>query len=416
MRDRSGRLSGSTRAAGHPDDRPSLPLAVEDRAELAPSGHESPPGRQEPSDAQTNVSDVPDPQTERKAFELPTKKTFNPTPLGHGANIFQFDTKKLRDDVSVPTLVGVVASAKGAPLGSREFDVLTVLSRWFLDAPDDAAREARRAALRAGRSANEADDAAEQARRTVMDSRHIETTMYKLTRTIYGQVSKERYEALGQAIEHLRAVVLRVPGVDLISGTANAHARSDVNLVSAVVITDQQQRFDVARREAPQDLARVFGSAKGQVTLKIELANWLCEAIISRFGADLNFEVQRRLRGAAKSLWVQLEAFRFTEVEGEELECYELPMDEHTFAGLRLNCNRPSDNVAKVRARLKSILEVDPAYVGYEQVRDPDDRRRVRSITVTRATGALRQQRLRTAQLAATTATTDKELVALPTA
>jgi hypothetical protein len=41
--------------------------------------------------------------------------------------------------------------------------------------------------------------------------------------------------------------------------------------------------------------------------------------------------------------------------------------------------------------------------VSYDQVRDPDDRRRVRSIVITRSRGALRQQRLRAAQLQITT-------------
>ena len=75
-------------------------------------------------------------------------------------------------------------------------------------------------------------------------------------------------------------------------------------------------------------------------------------------------------------------------------------MNTNTFAGLGLNCERPSDNVAKVRTRMNAILEADPAYVSYEQVRDPDDRRRVHSIVITRCRGALRQQRLRAAQLA----------------
>ncbi|MDP8910149.1 MAG: hypothetical protein M3N47_13780, partial [Chloroflexota bacterium] len=69
---------------------------------------------------------------------------------------------------------------------------------------------------------------------------------------------------------------------------------------------------------------------------------------------------------------------------------------------LGLNCERPSDNVAKVRARINAILDADPAYVGYDQVRDPDDRRRVRSIVITRSRGTLRQQRLRAAQLPTT--------------
>ena len=339
-----------------------------------------------------------DPTPETEPFELPTKRTFNPTQLGHSAPLFQFDAKRLRRDVSVPTLVGVVASAKGAPLASREFDVLTVLSRWFLDAFEDKTRDARRTALRAGTTVEQAEEAAESAGHEMVETGFVESTMYKLTREIYGQVSKERYEALGRAIDNLKAVTITVPGFDAQQGTFNTHTLSKVNLISKVVITDQQQRFDEARGEDPKELARVFGRAKGQITLKIQLDDWIRDAIVNRFGADLNFTVQRALKGQAKSLWVQLEALEFAEVGGEELERYELPMTPDTFAGLGLNCERPSDNVAKVRTRIKAIMDADPAYVDFEQLRDPEDRRRVRAIVITRSRGALRQQRLRAAQ------------------
>lgn len=339
-----------------------------------------------------------DPRPAGEPFELPTKRTFAPTQLGHSAPLFQFDAKRLRRDVSVPTLVGVVASAKGAPLASREFDVLTVLSRWFLDAFEDKTSSARRAALRDGHGIAESDAAAEATARKMVEDGFVESTMYKLTQAIYGQVSRERYQALGRAIDNLKDVTITVPGFDAEQGMFNTHALSKVNLISKVVITDQQQHFDQTRRDDPKELARVFGRAKGQVTLKIQLDDWIRDAIVNRFGSDLNFTVQRALKGQAKTLWVQLEALEFTEVEGEDLERCELLMNADTFAGLGLNCERPSDNVAKVRTRINAIMEADPAYVGYEQLRDPDDRRRVRAIVITRSRGALRQQLLRAAQ------------------
>ena len=80
----------------------------------------------------------------------------------------------------------------------------------------------------------------------------VESTMYKLTQAIYGQVSKERYEALGRAIDNLKAVTITVPGFDAQQGTFNAHALSKVNLISKVVITDAQQRFDSGAPRRPQ--------------------------------------------------------------------------------------------------------------------------------------------------------------------
>jgi len=344
------------------------------------------------------VAIVTSPHPDRAAFELPTKRTFSPSQLSHSAGVFQFDAKRLKSDVSVPTLVGVVASAKGAPLSNREFDVLTVLARWFLDAPEDRSRNARRAALRAGNTELEAEAAADAARSNAYADGFIETTMYQLAMAIYGRKSRERYEALGRAIDNLTAVTVTVPGFDAQHNVFSEHALSKVHLISKVVITDQQQIFNQARRDDPTQLARIFGRAKGEITLKIQLDDWICDAIANRCGTDLNFDVQRALKGQAKSLWVQLEAFEFTPVEGEDLERYELLMDERTFAGLQLNCERPSDNVAKVRKRLDAIIEVDPAYVGYEHVRDPADRRRVHSIVITRSSGSLRQQRLRAAR------------------
>jgi hypothetical protein len=340
-----------------------------------------------------------EPSPDPAGFELPTKRTFSPSQLSQSVGVFQFDAKRLRTDVSVPTLVGVVASAKGAPLSNREFDVLTILSRWFLEAPQDRARAARRLTLRDGGSVMEAEAAADVARAQAFADGFIETTMYKLTMAIYGAKSRERYEAIGRAIDNLKAVTVTVPGFDASRGEFDAHALSKVNLISRVVVTDQQRRFDEVRGEDSIELARVMGSAKGQVTLKIQLDDWIRDAIINRHGADLNFDVQRALKGQAKALWVQLEAFVFTPVEDmDDIERYELAMNAETFAGLSLHCERPSDNVAKVRKRLDAILETDPAYVGYEQVRDPADRRRVQSIVVTRSKGPLRQQRLRAAQ------------------
>jgi len=80
------------------------------------------------------------------------------------------------------------------------------------------------------------------------------------------RVSRERYQALGRAIDNLKAVTVTVPGFDAEQGAFNAHALSKVNLISKVVVTDQQQRFDQVRRDNPRELARVFGQAKSKTS------------------------------------------------------------------------------------------------------------------------------------------------------
>lgn len=344
---------------------------------------------------------MPAPNPDRAKFPLPTHRSFNPSPLGHGANIFQFDTQRLRADVSVPTLVGAVASATGAPLGNREFDTLTILARWYLERPGQAARDARREALRDGATIDEAETAAEAAHAEAIEGRWVESTMYQLSKAIYGDVSRERYQALGRAIDNLKAVTVSLPGFDAQTGTFNNHALSKVNLISSIVVTDQQRQLKFAREQgSDHDLARICGSAKGQITLKVQIDEWIANAIHERYGNDLNFAVQRALAGQAKSLWVQLEALAFEPCEHTpDVEQYLLSMDQTTFSGLALNCRRPSDNVKKIRQRLDAILDKDRAYLGYDVVRDQRDRRRVSGILVKRATGELRQERLRQHQL-----------------
>jgi len=335
-----------------------------------------------------------DTTTEKPAFLLPAKRSFSPGPLGHGASIFQFDAQQLRDDVSVPTLIGAVASATGAPLGNREFDTLSVLARWYFDGLEAAERHARRDALRNGATPEEADRAGERARDEAAANRWIESTMHQLSMAIYDGKSRERYQALGRALENLARVTVSLPGFDAETGELDPHALSMVHLVSAIVVTDKQREIAWARKNAEGDLARITGSAKGQVTLKVQLDEWMVNAILRRSGHHLNFAVQRALGGHAKSLWIQLEALGFTPI-GDDIEQYELPLTPDTFASLEINATRQADKVRKVRDRLDAIIAEDPAYLDYEVTRDPNDRRRAHSIVVRRCTGDLLQQRLR---------------------
>ncbi len=335
-----------------------------------------------------------DTATQKAAFSLPAKRSFSPGPLGHGASIFQFDAQQLRGDVSVPTLIGAVASATGAPLGNREFDALSVLARWYFDGLETAERQARRDALRAGASAEEAERAGERARNAAADNRWIESTMHQLSMAIYDGKSRERYQALARALENLARVTVSLPGFDAQTGELDPHALSMVHLVAAIVVTDKQREIAWARENGDGALARITGSAKGKVTLKVQLDEWMVNAIRRRSGHHLNFTVQRALGGHAKSLWIQLEALAFEPV-ADDVEEYVLPLTAETFASLEINSTRQADKVRKVRDRLDAILAEDPAYLDYEVLRDPADRRRASAIVVRRCTGELLQRRLR---------------------
>lgn len=298
--------------------------------------------------------------------ELPVHRSFSPEAIGHGAAIFGFNSKRRMSEVSVPTLVGGLASAQGAPLGSTEFDTLTVALRMF------------------------------QTRGASADG-WVSCSMRELVTRIYGYSGGRTYELVGQALRNLFDVSVTLPSFDAESGEFTSDAISMTRLIATVVLKTGTGEFDAKS----EDFWSKIGSLRGadNPTVKIRFENWLAAAVRAQDGRELDYDVQRALRGAAKTCWVLLEASRFVPGSEPDIEEWRAVLDRSVYAAFGLNAARLTDSRAQLEAKLDRICELDPTYLGHEFVPYERDRRR-RVVVVRRATGQRRQEILRAALLA----------------
>jgi hypothetical protein len=299
--------------------------------------------------------------------ELPVHRSFNPEAIGHGAAIFGFNSKRRMSEVSVPTLVGGLASAQGAPLGSTEFDTLTVALRMF------------------------------QTRGASADG-WVTCSMRELVTRIYGYTGGRTYELVGQALRNLFDVSVTLPSFDAESGEFTSDAISMTRLIATVVLKTGTGEFDAKS----DDFWSKIGSLRSgdNPTVKIRFENWLAAAVRAQEGRELDYDVQRALRGAAKTCWVLLEASRFVpSADQEDVEEWSAVLDRSVYAAFGLNATRLTDSRAQLEAKLDRICELDPTYLGHEFEPYEKDRRR-RVLVVRRATGQRRQRILRAALLA----------------
>lgn len=294
------------------------------------------------------------------APQLPRRRSWMAKPLGAGAGIFQFGSAKLRDDVDVETLVGVVASSRGAPLGSCEFDTFSIILQRFCSQPDE-------------------------------DGWVTIPSTYELTRSIYNAHSSERYDTVLTALDRLSDVWVSLPGYDARTGRWDGNSVTMRRLIQEVVVTVDDTELP---RRANASLRSLVSQAGGRGALNLRLADWIVEYARTRNGRELDFDVQRSLRGVAKRLWIELESASFEPV-GDDIEGYTLTLDDDTLRRLGLGCARRADNITKLRERLRQIVSVDPSYLEVEELHEDRDRRRVTAMVVYRATGAQRQKLLR---------------------
>ena len=298
---------------------------------------------------------------------LPLRRSFSPDPIGQSARLFRFHSQELAAEVSVPTLVGAVASAQGAPLGSTEFDVLTLALRRFQQAGAPA-------------------------------DNFYRSKMRPLVRDLYGYHGGHTYELVSRALENLYGVEVTLPSFDSDTGMFSTRALSKARLITQlVIVAGEEITYQADRESVWAAIGRL--NRPEQVTLKIEFASWLGNAVRAHQGRELDYDVQRALRGAAKACWILLEASAFTPC-GDDADEEEITMllDRETYAALGLNATRLTDCRSELEEKLKRIVKADPSYLGYDFEAWEHDRRR-RVLRVRRANGTLRQTRLRQALL-----------------
>ena len=300
--------------------------------------------------------------------ELPVHRSFNPEAIGHGAAIFGFNSKRRMSEVSVPTLVGGPGQRPG--------------------------RSARKHRVRHpnGRAPHVSDPRG--FRRTAGSPAACASSLPASTAIRAART----YELVGQALRNLFDVSVTLPSFDAESGEFTSDAISMTRLIATVVLKTGTGEFDAKS----DDFWSKIGSLRSadNPTVKIRFENWLAAAVRAQEGRELDYDVQRALRGAAKTCWVLLEASRFVPSPDEdEVEEWSAVLDRSAYAAFGLNATRLTDSRAQLEAKLDRICELDPTYLGHDFVPYEKDRRR-RVLVVRRATGQRRQRILRAALLA----------------
>jgi hypothetical protein len=296
--------------------------------------------------------------------ELPLQRSFSPQPIGQGVGIFGMHSARRLRDVSVPTLVGGLASAQGAPLGSTEFDVLTVTLRAFQQQGAPAGGWWR-------------------------------GSMREIVSSIYRSYGGRTYELVAEALRNLYRVEVSLPHIDLETGLLEQGAISQTRLI--VSLATSSGDYDV---NSPDFWSRI-GSLRNSddPSVKIQFASWLGDAVRAQHGRELHFDVQRALRGVAKGIWVQLENIAFTPYEEADTEEYRVLLSREVYEALGLRSTRLTDNRSQLADALARIVDVDPAYLEFD-FETYAQNRHGRVLVVRRATGPRLQRLLRSQALA----------------
>lgn len=304
-----------------------------------------------------------------RGVDYPLRHSTLEQPVQHSAGIFQFGTAQRAPSVEVLTLAGAMASAAGAPLGDREFDVHTWLRQRYvaLDLPDDGA---------------------------------VPFTLAGMARGLYGPATKSgttRRDLLG-ALQSLLRTLVTIPGFDARSGTLDPDRVSHgLRLLDGLVT---QGHYDQFRRTlnddgplTPEALA-LIGRMRGDAVLVAFLPDWSARAIAEGLRAPLDLDAQRELGGVAKRVWVQLNGQAFTPDEHGNKERLVLELDVDGYRALGFNHRRAVDRRRYLAQAIKRICEVDPTYLPSSTVERTVDAS-CDVLTVVRCTGARRQSALR---------------------
>ncbi len=344
---------------------------------------------------------------------LPIQRSFVERHIGQLVGIFQIDRAQLRDRSEAQSLatggmVGLVAVADGGKLSENAFNIWTLASQWFSE-------------------------------EGCPDTNRLDFTLGALSRRMWGENgrSSERRKRVAAALAELMRTRVIVVGVDPYTLEPSEGATWELNLLEAAGTRgDWQEIMDAARagdHKALSSLASLAArretkdgaSDEDRNTWSMVLPKWLADSVRRGHGVILDYEIQRALRGSAKRIWVQLEthtgwdrrdvrATGDTDALLEELDATSLtlfsdvlpdpdqpthqldrltvPLTTEVYEAFGLtHANRKRD----LEAACASILANDRTYLRAEVATAPGSKRRY-ELRLVRATGALRQELLRT--------------------
>jgi len=233
--------------------------------------------------------------------------------------------------------LGVVARSQGAQLGPLELDVFSWLTaRWF-----------------------------EQGGQT---DGIVRCTLYELGSDMYGRKpSGKEIRLLRRAIENLAGALITLGGFDAHSGKMKPKLASMVHLIESAVWGEDLPFAVPTRADAAQT-----GGMRGS-TYELKLASWLIPQFQRRYITYLDWQIQRKLDGLAKRLWVYLEAEQF-KTTGDGVQKSYIILGEKAYTALGVNHARERDRRTALQRAGRRIVEVDMRYLAVEVESNPVNR------------------------------------------
>ncbi len=296
----------------------------------------------------------------------PLKRSYAQRDVAQAAGIFQFGTKRLQENIEVVSMYGLLASVAGAALSDREFDVETWINQRFRDTgcPDDDT-------VRASGS--------------------------EIVRDLYSHKSGTRRKQVLEALDRLIEATVTLPGIDPTTGEVDPTKVERAHLIERVVTDADLKRWRTAQAAGKPVTFAAVGQLRGNPTLTIQLPRWKAAALRAGHGSTLDRDVQRELGGAAKRVWVQLEAQAYVQLDDPpEHETLSLQLDDDTYTAFGMNHGRARDRRRYLGEVLERIGHVDPTYVELTIADVPASRSSTsHELHILRCTGETRQWRLR---------------------
>lgn len=222
-----------------------------------------------------------------------------------------------------PRLLDFLASAKNAPLGELEFDVLTwAITRWYQTGRPPSGR--------------------------------LKASIGEIAHALYGRrEGGMQYALVRQALEHLYDVSLdlTVLSVDDTGGERWRRTRS----ARLLQVKDINERVDV--------------EAHGVAYVELQLASWLVDQLDAQTVAAIAWHVLRGATGIAKRLAIYLAANSndFEAITGHT-ERFVVALNDELFEEFGINAARERDRRASLTRAAKRVAQLDDSRYSLVQV------------------------------------------------
>ena len=216
-----------------------------------------------------------------------------------------------------PRLLDFLASAKNAPLGELEFDVLTwTITRWY----------------QAGRPS----------------TGRLSATFGEIAYALYGQrQGGKQYALIREALDHLYSVSLDLTVLSIEDGNEHWQTSRRRRII---------QELTVRERITP-------GVEHGTNTIDLQLGSWLVDQLDAHTVAAIAWHVLRGLTGIAKRLAIYLAAHSgdFAPIT-RHTERFVVALTDELYEEFGITAARERDRRGSVARAAERIAQQDPRY------------------------------------------------------